>query len=63
MNGTELHEVDCPYCGETIQLVVDTSVDHQEYVEDCSVCCRPIQLSVTVCGDDVVVAARDENDT
>ena len=63
MNGTLLRSVDCPYCGEPIELVVDASVDHQEYVEDCSVCCRPIQLTVSVDGNDVFVAARDENET
>lgn len=40
--------IDCPYCGEAIELVIDDSVDHQEYVEDCSVCCRPINVSVSV---------------
>ena len=37
----------CPYCGETIELLVDCSLDEQEYVEDCSVCCRPITLVAT----------------
>ena len=63
MNETVVRSVDCPYCGETIELVVDTSMDHQEYIEDCSVCCRPIQLMVAVAGDDVSVTARDENET
>lgn len=40
--------VDCPYCGEAIELVIDDSVEQQEYVEDCSVCCRPINVSVSV---------------
>ncbi len=60
MAGTEEVPVDCPYCGESIAVVVDTSVDEQEYVEDCSVCCRPIELSVT-CADgsvEEVVAER-----
>ncbi len=37
-------EVDCPYCGESITLVVDLSVPEQEYIEDCFVCCRPIRV-------------------
>lgn len=41
----------CPYCGEAIELVIDDSVDRQTYVEDCSVCCRPINVDVSV-GDD-----------
>ena len=36
----------CPYCGERLELFVDRSVRHQEYVEDCHVCCRPIVLTV-----------------
>lgn len=50
MSGTEEVSVECPYCGEGISIVVDTSVDAQEYVEDCSVCCRPIELTVK-CAD------------
>jgi transcription elongation factor Elf1 len=42
--------IECPYCGETIELVIDSSVEHQRYVEDCSVCCRPIEVEVTVLG-------------
>ena len=38
--------VECPYCGEKITILVDTSVEEQEYTEDCSVCCRPIEFSV-----------------
>lgn len=37
----------CPYCGETIEIVVDTSSD-DEYSEDCSVCCEPMAISVTL---------------
>jgi len=54
--------INCPYCGEPIEVLVDTSVDYQEYIEDCSVCCRPIALQVTVVEDAVSVFARDEND-
>ncbi|HYR83270.1 MAG TPA: CPXCG motif-containing cysteine-rich protein [Terriglobia bacterium] len=34
----------CPYCAETISMVLDTSVSSQTYIEDCEVCCRPIQI-------------------
>lgn len=40
--------VQCPYCGETIELLIDDSVDRQSYIEDCSVCCRPIDVEVCV---------------
>jgi hypothetical protein len=38
-------EVSCPHCGETITLLLDLSVDSQEYIEDCSVCCQPMTVS------------------
>jgi hypothetical protein len=38
--------VDCPWCGEAIDLSVDTTVREQTYYEDCPVCCRPMQVRV-----------------
>ena len=40
--------VQCPYCWETIEIVVDPSEADQQYIEDCSVCCRPIHLQVHI---------------
>ena len=41
--------VHCPYCGESIELLVDpVGGTHQEYIEDCEVCCRPWSVRVTV---------------
>jgi hypothetical protein len=41
-------KVQCPYCWERFILLVDGSVDQQEYVEDCEICCRPIDFIVTI---------------
>ena len=38
----------CPYCWETISMVLDTSVRAQTYVEDCEVCCQPIEIHYVV---------------
>jgi hypothetical protein len=38
--------VDCPYCGEPIELSVDTSVAEQSYYEDCPVFCQPMEIFV-----------------
>jgi transcription elongation factor Elf1 len=38
----------CPFCGEAISVLVDLSVTEQSYIEDCQVCCRPMQISVDV---------------
>ena len=39
-------QVQCPYCGEWVELSVDASAGAQRYVEDCQVCCRPMEVSV-----------------
>ncbi len=38
--------VDCPYCGESFETSIDISAGSQEYIEDCYVCCRPINFRV-----------------
>lgn len=37
--------IDCPFCGENITVLLDLSAGDQSYIEDCQVCCRPIQIS------------------
>lgn len=54
-------DVACPYCGEVITLRLDLSAGSQNYVEDCQVCCQPIQVAMNVSDDgslDTVVAER-----
>ncbi|WP_428311024.1 CPXCG motif-containing cysteine-rich protein [Hydrocarboniphaga sp.] len=41
-------DITCPYCWETIPLELDLSAGSQTYTEDCSVCCRPIIVSLRV---------------
>jgi hypothetical protein len=36
--------ITCPYCWESIEIALDLSVESQQQVEDCSVCCRPIVI-------------------
>ena len=63
MNTTEIMFIDCPYCGERIEIVIDGSVDTQEYIEDCHVCCKPITITVEIANNEsVTVNARGEND-
>ena len=37
--------IDCPYCGECLEILIDSSSGDQDYVEDCQVCCSPIEIS------------------
>jgi hypothetical protein len=63
MHSPDSAFIDCPYCGEEIEILVDPSVDHQQYVEDCSVCCRPIVLTVVADDGEVLsVEARSEDE-
>ena len=48
MSLQETAEIECPYCGERIYLLIDCSIDTQDYIEDCQVCCRPMTIHVTV---------------
>ena len=41
-------KVQCPYCGESIEVLIDCSESQQDYIEDCQVCCCPIDFHVTV---------------
>jgi cysteine-rich CPXCG protein len=38
------HFFSCPYCWQEISMVLDPVVKSQTYVEDCEVCCHPIQI-------------------
>lgn len=42
----EEHFFQCPYCWEEISMLLDVSVSFQKYIEDCEVCCNPIEVSV-----------------
>ena len=44
----------CPYCWEQISMLIDTSQNHQQYIEDCEICCNPIQISVTTENQEIV---------
>lgn len=48
MNPLEEKDVTCPYCGETFGVVLDLTAGDQRYIEDCEVCCQPIELDVQV---------------
>ena len=47
------HFFECPYCGEKISMLLDLSAGGQRYVEDCEVCCAPIEISFEVEEGDV----------
>jgi transcription elongation factor Elf1 len=48
------HSFTCPFCGEEISMVLDLSGRRQTYVEDCEVCCNPLEITYTV-EDDALI--------
>ena len=48
MNPSEPASINCPYCGESLEILIDSSVGYQEYIEDCQVCCKPIALRIRI---------------
>ncbi|MGB1109286.1 MAG: CPXCG motif-containing cysteine-rich protein [Gammaproteobacteria bacterium] len=43
--------ISCPYCGESFETLVDDSAGEQNYIEDCVVCCRPIEFRLNLAAD------------
>ena len=63
MQGLVTKKSHCPYCGEPIELIIDTSVPQQTYIEDCQVCCKPILISVNVDNNGYIdLQVRNENE-
>jgi hypothetical protein len=49
--GALFTSVQCPYCGEPFDTLVDLSAGSTSYIEDCQICCRPIELGIEVAVD------------
>jgi uncharacterized protein (DUF983 family) len=52
---TQFVSVQCPHCGEAFETAVDLLAGSFRYVEDCQVCCQPIELAGEVDQDGVLV--------
>ena len=62
MNRLASKYITCPYCGENFELIIDCSIPEQDYIEDCEICCRPINFSVYINGDEINVYPKHENE-
>lgn len=60
----EIARIDCPYCGEAFETNVDCSAGNQQYIEDCPVCCQPIEMATDVDSESNlrgVIASRNDD--
>lgn len=63
LSALEERTIHCPYCGESIGVLIDDSVAQQKYVEDCQVCCRPINFDVSIGLDgDIEILVTSDNE-
>ena len=51
--------ISCPFCAERMTVVIDLSAGGQSYVEDCQVCCQPMQVTFDVYDDELVALQVD----
>ncbi len=42
LNQLAEKSIACPYCGETSEVLIDSTDLDQQYIEDCQICCKPI---------------------
>ncbi|MCA0151733.1 CPXCG motif-containing cysteine-rich protein [Winogradskyella vincentii] len=54
------HFFQCPYCWEQISMLIDSSQNSQIYIEDCEICCNPIQINVS-CENNELLSFQAEN--
>jgi len=63
MNVQETRNIACPYCNEVIELLIDCTIAQQEYIEDCSVCCQPVIINISINDQqEVTINTRQENE-
>lgn len=53
----EFVELQCPWCGEVYGSAIDLTDHSRQYIEDCQVCCQPIEVSLEVSDAGVLLSA------
>lgn len=48
------HQIHCPFCAESLSVLLDLSAGDQDYIEDCQVCCQPIAISFQTEDDQLI---------
>ena len=50
----EFTTIQCPFCGQSCEVVIDTSISQQRFTTDCEVCCRPIEIMADCSGGKII---------
>ncbi len=50
----EFVTIQCPFCGQSFDVAVDTTIAQQSFTTDCEVCCRPFEVRAECKGGEVV---------
>jgi len=45
---------DCPYCWQNQLKMIDYTIKYQHFIEDCVVCCNPIEFTLQVSKNEVI---------
>ncbi|HET8861605.1 CPXCG motif-containing cysteine-rich protein [Marivirga sp.] len=53
------HFFHCPHCFQEISMLVDLSVSPQSYIEDCEVCCNPLQINLEIEEGEIIYFEAD----
>jgi hypothetical protein len=57
----ESESIQCPFCGQLFDLLIDTSQNRQRFTTDCEICCRPFEVLVE-CQEGGVVSLETRGD-
>ncbi len=52
----------CPYCGESFMTSADCSAGSQRYIEDCAVCCQPIEIFLAISEEGELLGVQTTTD-
>ena len=58
------HFFQCPYCWQEISMLIESSTETTSYVEDCEICCRPIDIEYVFLNSELLnfnAFSTDEN--
>jgi transcription elongation factor Elf1 len=50
----EFADIQCPFCGQSFAVAIDTSIANQNFTTDCEICCRPFEVSAECVAGEVL---------